>query len=130
MKESDMHLMIDSKLNSLVNPQKIHDFLMRCPSEIGMTRITEPYIQAAGDWCMGIVILAESHISVHVEHGIKCFCDMFSCKPFDITHGVKFAAESLDMIRSTIATKVIEWRGEFTGLAGLESFESDDCEVE
>lgn len=78
----------------LSNYQQIFDLLNRLPDVIGMTKITQPYVfpyycgrPEAGDseWGItGVVIIAESHISIHTypEKGIF-FMDVFSCKPFD-----------------------------------------------
>jgi len=87
------HLMLD--LNDC-NPE-ILDSLEACfkllnelPAKIGMTKITQPYVfrysgKFAGDeGITGVVIIAESHISVHTYPAKRfVFMDIFSCKPFD-----------------------------------------------
>ena len=42
----------------------------------------------------GIVIIAESHISVHsFEDKGYCFIDIFSCKPFDYNEAIRLTKE-------------------------------------
>ncbi len=87
------HLMLD--LNNC-DPDKLNDLdycyhiLDALPDRIGMTKITRPYVfryegkvpDDAG--ITGVVIIAESHISLHT-YPLKnyAFLDVFSCKPFD-----------------------------------------------
>lgn len=87
------HLMLD--LNEC-NPEILDsldacfDFLNEMPAMIGMTRITRPYIfryegsYVDDDGITGVVIIAESHISLHTYPQKNfAFVDIFSCKPFD-----------------------------------------------
>jgi len=88
-----MHLIIDG---FGVDPEKandlnfIFDVLDRTPDEIGMTKIMPPYVfrysgvQEQDMGISGIVLIAESHISIHTFpiHG-HINIDIFSCKEFD-----------------------------------------------
>jgi len=87
------HLMLD--LNDC-NPEILNDLeacfklLFELPPKIKMTKITQPYVfrYDASDpeesGITGIVIIAESHISLHTYPKKKfVFVDLFSCKPFD-----------------------------------------------
>ncbi len=88
-----MHLIIDGygvdpgKANDL---NFIFDVLDRTPDEIGMTKIMPPYVfrycgvQEQDMGISGIVLIAESHISIHTfpVHG-HINIDIFSCKEFD-----------------------------------------------
>lgn len=87
------HLMID--LNEC-NTEKLADlelcryFLNSMPDAIGMTKITEPNVfwynaeEKEEQGITGMVIIAESHISIHTYPYKKfAFIDVFSCKPFD-----------------------------------------------
>lgn len=66
------------------------DFLNETPAQIGMTPITQPYcfpykgLVPEDRGITGVIIIAESHISVHsFELKGYTFIDIFSCKPFD-----------------------------------------------
>lgn len=91
------HLTIDgisSDKKSLANMTHIYSFLDQCPKKIDMTKITEPYIVKVDHGFTGMVLIAESHISVHTYPKTgKVFIDIFSCKPFDISKALKYAAK-------------------------------------
>ncbi|MBI5079005.1 S-adenosylmethionine decarboxylase [Candidatus Saganbacteria bacterium] len=60
------------------------------PQKIGMTKIMPPYVfkyvgKVPEDWGIsGVVLIAESHISIHTFPDKKhAFIDIFSCKNFD-----------------------------------------------
>jgi S-adenosylmethionine decarboxylase len=61
-----------------------------------MTPITQPYVfpysglVPEDKGITGIVIIAESHISVHsFEDKGYCFIDIFSCKDFDVERAIE-----------------------------------------
>lgn len=68
----------------------VYNFLNEMPEMVGMTKIMPPYVFAYSglkpEDCgvSGIVLIAESHISIHTfqEKGYASF-DIFSCKDFD-----------------------------------------------
>ena len=73
------------------------NLLKELPEMIGMTPITQPYVFPYSGLVpedrgiTGIVIIAESHLSVHsFEDKGYTFIDMFSCKPFDVEKAEKF----------------------------------------
>lgn len=77
--------------------------LNELPALIGMTKITQPYVfpyeglvpQDRG--ITGIVIIAESHISIHsFEVKNYCFVDVFSCKPFDTNRAIEFIVDTFE----------------------------------
>lgn len=88
------HLMLD--LNDcdsevLDNLDACFKLLNELPPKIGMTKITQPYVfryegRFPGDeGITGVVIIAESHISLHTYPKKKfVFVDLFSCKSFDV----------------------------------------------
>ena len=87
------HLMLDlseCEQERISDLRFVFDFLNTLPEEIGMQKITQPYvfpykgIKPEDNGITGFVIIAESHLSVHtfVEKGYA-FVDLFSCKPFD-----------------------------------------------
>ncbi len=69
----------------------VYNFLDELPAQVGMTKIMPPYTFSYNglkpeDWGVsGIVLIAESHISVHtfVEKEYVSF-DVFSCKDIDV----------------------------------------------
>ncbi|MBU0461147.1 MAG: adenosylmethionine decarboxylase, partial [Nanoarchaeota archaeon] len=87
------HLMLDlgeCDFDILVDKAKIAELLAELPGKIGMTRISKPDVRKHLDkgaktaGVTGVVILAESHISVHTFPDKKyVFVDVFSCRPFD-----------------------------------------------
>ncbi|MEM2963020.1 MAG: adenosylmethionine decarboxylase [Candidatus Anstonellales archaeon] len=74
----------------------IYSFLDEMPELIGMTKIMPPYTFSYSglrpeDWGIsGIVLIAESHISVHTfpEKNFVSV-DIFSCKDFDIENATE-----------------------------------------
>lgn len=97
------HLMLD--LNDC-NPE-ILDNLDACfyllnelPAMIGMTKITRPYVfryegsTVDDDGITGVVIIAESHISLHTYPKKNfVFVDLFSCKDFDVETARKYVIQ-------------------------------------
>lgn len=76
----------------LNNMHLIFQFLSVLPKQIGMNKLTQPYVlsydggEKPDDYGVtGFVIIAESHISIHTyPHDRTFFLDIFSCKPFDV----------------------------------------------
>lgn len=93
-----------------LNDMKIvFDFLLKLPAIIGMNRLTQPYVlsydgaEKPNDYGVtGVVIIAESHISIHTyPHDKAFFLDIFSCKAFE-------QKKALAFIRQTFGAKVEE----------------------
>jgi S-adenosylmethionine decarboxylase len=97
------HITLDLKgcpKNILSNYQLHFDYLKNIPKLIQMTPITQPYVfpyeglVPEDKGITGIVIIAESHISVHsFEEKGYCFIDIFSCKEFDTDKAIKLTKE-------------------------------------
>lgn len=116
-----MHLIIDGYGG---NPQILQDerflynLLDRYPAEIGMNKVTSPYVHRyvgakPEDWGIsGIVIIAESHISVHtfVERSYVNI-DVFSCKEFDPQRVIADFRErfQLTQLRSYLLERGLEY---------------------
>jgi len=106
----DMSGCDQKKLKSL----ELHfNVLNELPELIGMTKITQPYVfpyqglvpQDKG--ITGIVIIAESHISIHsFQEKAYCFVDVFSCKPFDTSRAIEFIVEAFEPV--SYRTKIVE----------------------
>ncbi|HCK99733.1 MAG TPA: adenosylmethionine decarboxylase [Candidatus Marinimicrobia bacterium] len=97
------HLMLD--LNNC-DPEILNDLnacyqlLNDIPEKIGMTKITRPYVfryegsYENDDGITGVVIIAESHISLHTYPKKNfVFVDLFSCKPFDVEEAKNYIIE-------------------------------------
>jgi len=76
------------------------NYLKVIPELINMTPITQPYVfpysglVPEDKGITGIVIIAESHISIHsFEEKGYCFIDIFSCKDFDVEKAIKVTLE-------------------------------------
>ncbi len=113
------HLMID--LNAC-NTEKLADlelcryFLSSMPDAIGMTKITEPNVfwynaeEKEEQGITGMVIIAESHISIHTyPYKQFAFIDVFSCKPFDTELALQRA---VSMFESADPQHFVSLRGE------------------
>ena len=97
------HITLDLKgcpKDILSNYQLHFDYLKNIPELIQMTPITQPYVfpyeglVPEDKGITGIVIIAESHISVHsFEDKGYCFIDIFSCKPFDYERAIELTKE-------------------------------------
>ncbi len=101
------HLMLDCRR---CNPEKIGDlafifkFLNNLPDQIGMTKITQPYVFPYSglipedEGVTGFVVIAESHLSFHsFTQKDYFFFDLFSCMPFDIEAVKQKVIETFDV---------------------------------
>ena len=96
METFGLHLTLDASgcknKEALTSQSKIYDLLESLPSEIKMHRMTLPYVCKWIDpfstsdvpGISGIVMLAESHISIHTFPDYNyVFIDIFSCRGFE-----------------------------------------------
>lgn len=94
------HLMLDLRQcdeEKLKDYEHVFNILNELPEMIGMTKITQPYVfpysglVPEDKGITGIVIIAESHISIHTfQEKDHCFVDVFSCKDFDVDFAAKY----------------------------------------
>lgn len=107
-----MHVTIDGFGGNpalLGSESLVRELLDRYPDEIGMTKISEPWVTKyqgarAEDWGIsGFVIIAESHIAVHTfpEHG-QVWVDVFSCKGFDEMPAIVMIVEGFELQNTRI----------------------------
>ncbi len=106
MEEFGPHITIDLKgcPKETLSDYNLHfDYLKSLPEMINMTPITQPYVfpysglVPEDKGITGIVIIAESHISVHsFEDKGYCFIDIFSCKDMDTERAIQI---TLDMFK-------------------------------
>jgi S-adenosylmethionine decarboxylase len=123
------HLVVDAFVDDasrISEIEPIFDLLNSLPDEIGMTKIIQPYVfryhgVVPEDWGItGMVIIAESHISIHTFPEHKRFhMDVFSCKPFDADEAIRLIEARLgvtrraaDVIRRPVIGEEVEAAGE------------------
>jgi S-adenosylmethionine decarboxylase len=123
------HLVIDAFVDdatTIGQVEPIFNLLNDLPEQIEMTKITQPYVfRYSGvvpeDWGVtGMVIIAESHISIHTFPEHKRFhMDVFSCKPFDYERTLAIIEQKLgvtrraaDVIRRPVVGEEIAEAGE------------------
>jgi S-adenosylmethionine decarboxylase len=97
------HVTIDLKgcSKEVLSNYELHfEYLKKLPELIQMTPITQPYvfpysgIVPSDRGITGIVIIAESHLSIHsFEEKGYSFIDIFSCKDFDTDKAIKITLE-------------------------------------
>jgi S-adenosylmethionine decarboxylase len=114
-----MHLIIDgysSDQKILRDENFLRKWLENYPAEIGMTRISPPYVlryvgPVLEDWGIsGFVFIAESHIGIHtfVEQNYINI-DIFSCKDFDTEKAIKDFREEFKLIKLRTCLIDREW---------------------
>ncbi|MFO8102495.1 MAG: adenosylmethionine decarboxylase [Dehalococcoidia bacterium] len=91
-----MHLIIDGYVN---DPEKIKDkefiyrFLDMYPQKIEMTKVSTPQVSEYNlqeQGISGFVLLAESHISIHIfPEQSYVNIDIFSCAEFDTSQAAR-----------------------------------------
>jgi len=106
MEEFGPHITIDLKgcpKETLSNYELHFNYLKSLPELINMTPITQPYVfpysglVPEDKGITGIVIIAESHISIHsFEEKGYSFIDIFSCKDMDVDKAIRI---TLDMFK-------------------------------
>lgn len=115
-----MHLIVDGyggEFQKLQDMDHTYRLLDGYPSEIGMTKISPPYVfryigVKPEDWGVsGFVLIAESHISIHTfpERGYVNV-DIFSCKHFDAQKAVDYIRQhfNLSEARSCVLKRGLE----------------------
>ena len=112
MEEFGPHITIDPKgcpKETLSNYELHFNYLKNLPELISMTPITQPYVfpysglVPEDKGITGIVIIAESHISVHsFEEKGYCFVDIFSCKDMDIERAIQITLDTFKPTDSEI----------------------------
>jgi S-adenosylmethionine decarboxylase len=111
-----MHLVIDGfggNPERLASEELVRELLDRYPAEIGMTKISLPFVQRyvgskPEDWGIsGFVLIAESHIAVHTfpERGYV-WIDIFSCKGFDADRAIQGMTDAFELREAR--TRVLE----------------------
>jgi len=127
-----MHLIIDgysSDQKILRDEDFLRKWLENYPAEIGMTRISPPYVlryvgPVLEDWGIsGFVFIAESHIDIHtfVEQNYINI-DIFSCKDFDTEKAIKDFREEFQLIKLRTCLIDREWPEAESAMSNPQSF--------
>jgi len=127
-----MHLIIDgysSDQEILRDEDFLRTWLENYPAEIGMTRISSPYVlryvgPVLEDWGIsGFVFIAESHIAIHtfVERSYINI-DIFSCKDFDTQKAIKDFQEGFLLVRLRTCLIDREWPETQSAIVNPQSF--------
>jgi len=106
--EVGMHLVLDGYSSDpaiIDDVDRVRRFLDEFPQKMHMTKVTPPYVfryegaipQESG--ISGIVIIAESHISIHTFPAKRYVSvDIFSCKSFDVDEAIQGLVEYFKLI--------------------------------
>jgi len=88
-----MHLVLDGRLEQIINRATLEDIIARLVLEIRMTPIAPLSIVTAFDGLTLVQIVGESHIVVHTVQDFV-HIDIFSCRPFDAEKAKSFCLEA------------------------------------
>ena len=116
-----MHLIIDgygSDRTILQDQVFLRHMLDTYPTQIGMTKITEPFVfkydgGKPEEWGIsGFVVIAESHISFHtfVERSFINL-DVFSCRDFDTEKAIRHWVKALKLTKYKSYLVNRDWNG-------------------
>ena len=114
-----MHLTIDgygTDSEVLQSEEFIYRLLDEYPAEIGMTKISTPFVirytnGKPEDWGIsGFVFIAESHISIHtfVEKNYVNI-DIFSCRAFDADKAIRNLQAKFQLVKLRTSLIDREW---------------------
>jgi S-adenosylmethionine/arginine decarboxylase-like enzyme len=99
-------LAIDGCTRMPLERRQISLWLRECPKAIGMTALMKPYIKQTLLGWTGIVIIAESHITI-TTHGLSAWITIASCKPFPAAEALLWTVSELGL--EDVGTQTIEW---------------------
>jgi len=108
--ELGCHLLFDGVSEHLLSSLEVHTFLSECPKRIGLTIFSGPHVYPTKNGLAGIVLIAQSHVSVHTN-GLEVFGDTFSCLQFDSRVVIDLARELLCLENSPKAVVRVLQRG-------------------
>lgn len=103
-----LHWMIDATdcaSSKLADVAFFRSRLIELPERLGLTRVGDPqvfeHIEPSGEKTLaGVVLLAESHLSMHARPGLRTIhADIFSCGPFEIAVARDFLREAFEFER-------------------------------
>lgn len=96
---------------AISNPATIRAFFAAVVPAIGMKAHGPPRLERFGDrkrnllgWS-GFQFIETSNITVHADEvGLRCFVDVFSCKPFDAVKAARVAGDYFGGTPATVHT--------------------------
>ena len=88
------HLLLDGA-GVRRSDEDVRRFLARAVHATGLTKIADPLVIESHDQVVGFVVIAESHVSIHIRADIA-FADVFSCRPFRWVKVLELAREIFD----------------------------------
>lgn len=110
-----MHVLFDAAIKPEgCTAPGLYAWLAEAPGKFDMVPITAPQVFGKAPNFKGIIVLAESHIAVHIE-GQLAFIDVFTCKLIDLSKARQIIEE---LPVSLLSMRVIERGLEFIDSAG------------
>lgn len=108
-----MHMIIDGYISDptrIKDTEFIYQFLDSYPHQIQMTKVSTPQVseyQLQEQGVSGFVLLAESHISIHVFPDQSYVnIDIFSCREFDTAQAARSLEKHFGL--TDISTRILE----------------------
>jgi S-adenosylmethionine decarboxylase len=106
-----VHLLIDADgcpHGRLSNPSLVRDALVSVPDKLSLTRVAPPQVTQEGDVIAGVVLISESHVSIHAlpAEG-RLLADVFSCRAFDAEAAVEALREifGFERVRAEVVNR-------------------------
>ena len=104
-----MHVTLDGR-GTLTEKWSMHGVYQFCRESVDLaqtTLISGPHVMADKGQLYGIAILAESHVSVHLDkRSLVAHLDLFSCNPFDFNAWVELAQRHFSLVASIRNTQL------------------------
>lgn len=92
-----MHLLVDGLATKPIKPRKARRFLVKAVHRVRMHIIDGPCVLSHPESLQGFVMLAESHVAIHIRSTNQVFVDLFSCNDFDVAKAVNFTRGRLQL---------------------------------
>ena len=91
------HWMATARSGVSLNEQTVQEILMGMAETVGLTALGEPVVREGDLGWIGVLLLAESHASLHQNRAESMvFVDLFSCVPFDTAQLERFMRTQLN----------------------------------
>lgn len=75
-----MQVLVDAKISRDISIEELYTWLSSAPVQFGFQAITLPIIGRHNEMLIGQILLAESHINVHLVLNLhRAFIDIFTC---------------------------------------------------
>lgn len=93
----------------LSDPDVVAGLLADLAAQAGLTALGDPLVRSTEAGLVGVLLLAESHASVHTDHAeASAFVDVFSCATLDPS---PLEARVVDALAATRVTTRVVPRG-------------------